>query len=167
MGSWRPLLKYQLCFFSLSLCPSSLNHYFWGTSEEPLGSKNTDWKPIHQTKEHKGLIHLIIKLQNLNKAISSKLLFLISQQCKKKKKKCRFLIFEFKNPPMISDFSNLSLQNCGCLLGHATCHTPWKLNMDISKSNADLQHQANWDSLTSKITLQTKSTVCDRVRIAC
>lgn len=58
---------------------------------------------------------------------------------------------EFKNPPVILDFSNPSPQSFGCFLDHATCHTPWKLNLDISKSGADLQHQGNWDSLTSKI----------------
>lgn len=58
---------------------------------------------------------------------------------------------EFTNPPMISDFSNPSLQNVGCLVDHATCHTHWKLNLGISKSGADLQHPGNSGSLTSKI----------------
>lgn len=34
---------------------------------------------------------------------------------------------------MISGSSNLSLQKSGCLLDHATCHTPCKLNVDILK----------------------------------
>lgn len=55
---------------------------------------------------------------------------------------------EFKNPSMSSDFFNPLLQNFGCLLDYATCHTPCKLNLDISKSD---QHQGNWDSLTSKM----------------
>lgn len=38
------------------------------------------------------------------------------------------------------------------IMRHAT---PWKLNLDILKSEADLQHQGNWDSLP-KFTLRFK-----------
>lgn len=68
-GVYRPPLKYQPDLSSPSHYVPPLNHYSWGTSEEPLGSNYTDWRPVHQMKEHKGSIHLIIKPQNLHKAV--------------------------------------------------------------------------------------------------
>lgn len=43
----QALLKYQPGLSSASYSAPLSNHYFWGTSEEPLGSKDTDWRPVH------------------------------------------------------------------------------------------------------------------------